>query len=155
MRRTENRPLPAGRLGTGEVFAFSAIATVAGLVVLALLPSGPAAALVAATTFVLYVFVYTPAKRHTWWNTFIGAVPGAMPPLIGWAAAQGTLTLQSLPLFAILFFWQVPPFLAIAWISRDASRRAGLKMLPVHDATGARTLRTMLVHTLALIAASL
>jgi protoheme IX farnesyltransferase len=155
MLRTENRPLPAGRLSIGEVFAFASFVTAAGLIVLALLPSGPAAALVAATTFVLYVFVYTPAKRRTWLNTFIGAVPGAMPPLIGWAAARGTLTLESLPLFAILFFWQVPHFLAIAWIYRDDYRRAGLKMLPVHDAGGSRTLRTMVLHTLALIAASL
>jgi protoheme IX farnesyltransferase len=155
MRRTENRPLPAGRLTASEVFAFAALATAGGLALLALLPTGPAAALVAGATFALYVFLYTPAKRHTWWNTFIGAVPGAMPPLIGWAAACGTLTLQSLPLFAILFFWQVPHFLAIAWIYRDDYRRAGLKMLPVHDATGGRTLRTMILHTLLLIAASL
>src|SRR5262249_62083377 len=111
--------------------------------------------LVAGTPFVLYVFVYTPAKRQTWWNTFIGAVPGAMPPLIGWAAARGTLTLESLPLFAILFFWQVPHFLAIAWIYRDDYRRAGLKMLPVLDPTGVRTVRTMALNTLLLLAASL
>jgi protoheme IX farnesyltransferase len=154
MLRTENRPLPAGRIGAREVYAVAGSATLTGLVLLSLLPNA-AAAVVAGVTFVLYVFIYTPAKRWTWLNTFIGAVPGAMPPLIGWAAARGTLTLDSLPLFAILFFWQVPHFLAIAWMYRDDYRRAGLRMLPVIDASGTRTARTMLMHTLALIAASL
>ncbi len=154
MLRTENRPLPAGRIGSREVGAVAGSATLIGLMLLSLLPNAAAAA-VAGVTFMLYVFIYTPAKRWTWLNTFIGAVPGAMPPLIGWAAARGTLTFDSLPLFAILFFWQVPHFLAIAWIYRDDYRRAGLRMLPVIDASGARTARTMLVHTLALIAASL
>lgn len=155
MKRTATRPLPAGRLTTTEVVLFGLLTTVAGLAVLMFLPSGPAAAIVAAVTFVLYVFAYTPAKRRTWWNTFIGAVPGATPPLIGWAAARGSLGLESWPLFLILFFWQVPHFMAIAWIYRDEYRRAGLKMLPVIDPTGARTSRTMIGHTLLLIAASL
>ncbi len=155
MHRTENRPLPAGRISGSEVWAFGSIITLAGLVCLATLPTGPAAAIVAGTTFVLYIFAYTPAKRVTWLNTFIGAVPGAMPPLIGWAAARGTLTVQALPLFAILFFWQIPHFLAIAWIYRDDYRRGGLKMLPSEDATGNRTVRTMLLHTIALIVVSL
>src|SRR5262249_5358084 len=93
MQRTENRPLPAGRLGVTEVVSFGLLTTVGGLICLMFLPRGPAAAIVAGTTFVLYVFAYTPAKRRTWMNTFIGAVPGALPPLIGWAAARGTLTL--------------------------------------------------------------
>jgi len=155
MERTENRPLPAGRIGKPEATAFVVATTVTGLACLLMLPSGPAAAIVAAATFVLYVFAYTPAKRTTWLNTFIGAVPGAAPPLIGWAAAKGTLGWEALPLFAILFFWQIPHFLAIAWIYRDDYRRAGLKMLPVLDPSGRRTARTMILHTLALLAASL
>ena len=155
MHRTENRPLPAGRISVSEVWAFGTVVTVAGLICLGTLPTGPAAAIVAGTTFALYVFLYTPAKRRTWLNTFIGAVPGAMPPLIGWAAARGTLTVQALPLFAILFFWQIPHFLAIAWIYRDDYRRGGLKMLPSEDATGIRTVRTMLLYTSALFAVSL
>jgi protoheme IX farnesyltransferase len=155
MKRTASRPLPAGRLSLTEVVLFGLLTTVGGLVVLMFLKTGPAAAVVAGLTFVLYVFAYTPAKRRTWWNTFIGAVPGATPPLIGWAAACGTLGPESWPLFLILFFWQVPHFMAIAWIYRDEYRRAGLKMLPVIDPTGTRTSRTMIGHTLLLIAASL
>lgn len=155
MLRTEGRPLPAGRITTGEVLTFGSLMTVGGLVCLAVLPAGPLAAVVAAVTFLLYVFVYTPAKRYTWLNTFVGAVPGALPPLIGWAAARGSLSLESLPLFGILFFWQVPHFLAIAWIYRDDYRRAGLQMLPVIDPTGVRTALHMVLHTLLLIAVSL
>jgi heme o synthase len=155
MERTENRPLPAGRIRKSEAMGFVVATTAIGLVCLLMLPTGPAAALVAAATFVLYVFAYTPAKRTTWLNTFIGAVPGAAPPLIGWAAAKGSLDWEALPLFAILFFWQIPHFLAIAWIYRDDYRRAGLKMLPVLDPTGRRTARIMILHTLFLLAASL
>src|SRR5262245_39295986 len=155
MQRTENRPLPAGRLGITEVVSFGLLSTVGGLICLMFLPSGPAAAIVAGTTFVLYVFAYTPAKRRTWMNTFIGAVPGAMPPLIGWAAARGTLTWDALPLFLILYFWQIPHFMAIAWIYREDYRRAGLQMLPVLDPTGIRTAHTMVGHTLVLVLCSL
>lgn len=155
MQRTENRPLPSGRIRHSEAMGFVIATTLIGLVCLLMVPTGPAAAIVAAATFVLYVFAYTPAKRTTWLNTFIGAVPGAAPPLIGWAAAKGTLAWEALPLFGILFFWQIPHFLAIAWIYRDDYRRAGLKMLPVLDPSGRRTARTMILHTLLLLAASL
>jgi protoheme IX farnesyltransferase len=155
MTRTASRPLPSGRLNLTEVVLFGLLTTVGGMVVLMFLPAGPVAAIVTGVTFVLYVFVYTPAKRHTWWNTFVGAIPGATPPLIGWAAARGTLGAESWPLFLILFFWQIPHFMAIAWIYRDEYRRAGLKMLPVIDPTGTRTARTMIGHTLLLIVASL
>jgi protoheme IX farnesyltransferase len=155
MQRTEGRPLPAGRLGLTEVVLFGLLTTVGGLICLMFLPSGPAAAIVAGTTFVLYVFAYTPAKRRTWLNTFIGAVPGALPPLIGWAAARGTLTLDALPLFLILFFWQIPHFMAIAWIYREDYRRAGLIMLPVLDPAGIRTAHTMVGHAFLLVLASL
>lgn len=155
MERTENRPLPAGRLGAIEVTILGTLVTLVGMICLAVLPTGPAAAVITGATFVLYVFVYTPAKRHTWWNTFIGAVPGALPPLIGWSAATGSLSWAALPLFALLFFWQIPHFLAIAWMYRDDYRRAGLQMLPVLDPAGRRTLTQMLLHTVLLIAASL
>jgi protoheme IX farnesyltransferase len=155
MLRTENRPLPAGRLGSVEVMVFGLLATVVGLAILVFLQSGPAAALVAGASFVLYIFAYTPAKRRTWLNTFIGAVPGALPPLIGWAGMRGTLHWEAGPLFLILFFWQVPHFMAIAWMYRDDYRRAGLKMLPGFDPTGVRTSWTMFGHTILLVAASL
>lgn len=154
MARTENRPLPAGRLRPLEVTVFGTVATLIGMVCLMVLPTGPLAAILAGLTFVLYVFAYTPAKRHTWWNTFIGAVPGALPPLIGWAGAAGSLDWTCAPLFAILFFWQIPHFLAIAWMYRDDYRRAGLIMLPVLDPAGTRTFLHMLIHTVLLIVAS-
>jgi protoheme IX farnesyltransferase len=155
MYRTENRPLPAKRLGSTEVMILGLATTLAGLAILAFLNTGPAAALVAATSFVLYVFAYTPAKRRTWLNTFIGAVPGALPPLIGWAGIRGTLNWEAMPLFLILFFWQVPHFMAIAWIYRDDYRRAGLKMLPNFDPTGVRTTWAMISHMMLLLAVSL
>jgi protoheme IX farnesyltransferase len=155
MQRTENRPLPAKRLSSAEVMILGLTATLAGLAILAFLKSGPAAALVAATSFVLYVFAYTPAKRRIWLNTFIGAIPGALPPLIGWAGIRGTLNWEAMPLFLILFFWQVPHFMAIAWIYRDDYRRAGLKMLPNFDPTGVRTTWAMISHMTLLLAVSL
>src|SRR5579864_953867 len=155
MHRTENRPLPAKRLSSTEVMILGLAVTLAGLAILAFLKSGPAAALVAAASFVLYVFAYTPAKRPTWLNTFIGAVPGALPPLIGWAGIRGTLNWEVLPLFLILFFWQVPHFMAIAWMYRDDYRRAGLKMLPNFDPTGVKTSLAMISHMMLLLAVSL
>ena len=115
----------------------------------------PWAALVAAFTFVSYVFIYTPLKRLTAFNTLIVAVPGALPPVIGWAAARGELSMEALALFLILFLWQVPHFLAIAWIYRDDYARAGLKMLPVLDHDGVCTSRQMVTYCLALIPVSL
>jgi protoheme IX farnesyltransferase len=155
MKRTENRPLPAGRLQPLEAAAFGAGLGLVGLVYLAVALPQPLAALVAAFTFASYVFVYTPLKRVTSLNTLIGAVPGALPPLIGWAAVRGSLDGPAVALFAILFFWQVPHFLAIAWIYRDDYGRAGLRMLPVGDRGGKLTGRQMVNYCLALIAASL
>jgi protoheme IX farnesyltransferase len=155
MPRTEMRPLPAGRLSFGEVFIVGSMVTIFGLVLLLALPSGPLAAIVTGLTFVIYVAVYTPLKRLTWLNTFVGALPGAAPPLIGWAAVRGTLDWASVPLFAILFFWQIPHFLAIAWMYRNEYRDAQLKMLPCLDPTGIRTTRAMILNTVFLIAASL
>ena len=100
-----------------------------------------AAALVAAITFVTYVAVYTPLKTITPFNTHVGAIPGALPPVIGWCAVTGTVGWDAVALFLILLFWQLPHFMAIAWMYRQDYGRAGLKMIPVDDPTGARTSR--------------
>jgi protoheme IX farnesyltransferase len=115
----------------------------------------PWAVLVAGFTFFSYVFVYTPLKRLTPLNTLVGAVPGALPPVIGWTAVRGALDVEAVALFAIVFFWQVPHFLAIAWIYREDYGRAGLRMLTVADRGGRRTGRQMVTYCLALTAASL
>jgi protoheme IX farnesyltransferase len=154
MRRTENRPLPAGRLQPLEVLLFGLGLGGAGLVYLALLVQ-PLAVLVAGVTFASYVLVYTPLKRMTTLNTLVGAVPGALPPVIGWAAMRGTLGPEVLALFLILFVWQVPHFLAIAWIYRDDYARAGLRMLPVLDRRGRATGVQMVSYCLVLIPVSL
>jgi protoheme IX farnesyltransferase len=155
MRRTENRPLPAGRLQPLEVLVFGAGLGAAGVLYLALALPRPAAALVAAVTFALYVGVYTPLKARTPLNTLVGAVPGAMPPVIGWAAVRGDVGGEALTLFLILFLWQVPHFLAIAWIYRDEYARAGLRMLPGTDPSGRRTGQNMVTYCLALVPVSL
>jgi protoheme IX farnesyltransferase len=155
MRRTENRPLPAGRLYPSEVLLFGCGLGLAGIVYLATALDHPWAAVVAAVTFLSYVCVYTPLKRWTTLNTLVGAVPGALPPVIGWTALRGSLGLDALALFGIVFLWQVPHFLAIAWIYRDDYARARLRMLPVNDRSGVRTGRTMLIYTAALLLVSL
>jgi len=155
MRRTENRPLPAGRLTTGEVLIFGMGLGIVGLVYLALALPTPWAAVVAGVTFLSYVFVYTPLKSRTTLNTLIGAVPGALPPVIGWVAVRGSLELPIVALFLILFLWQVPHFLAIAWLYRDDYARAGMRMLPVVDRCGRLTGGTMVIYCLALLAVSL
>ncbi len=154
MRRTQDRPLPSGRLQPRTVLAVGVGAAVGGLLYLALAVNALAAGL-GALTFVTYVFVYTPLKRVTWLNTAVGAIPGALPPLIGWAAARGELTLGAFVLFAIQGLWQVPHFMAIAWIYRDEYAKAGFKMLPVLDPEGRRTSRQTLFHALALLPVSL
>ena len=128
MPRTANRPLPAGRLQPWEVLVLGCALCGGGLVEL-LAARQPLAAGLGTLALVSYVFVYTPLKKRTTLNTLIGAVPGAVPPLIGWAAARGRLDTGALALFLIVFLWQVPHFLAIAWIYRDDYRRAGFRML--------------------------
>jgi protoheme IX farnesyltransferase len=155
MRRTENRPLPAGRLQPLEVLLFGLGLGIGGVLYLAIALPQPLAALVAALTFLLYVFVYTPLKRRTSLNTLVGAVPGALPPVIGWTASRGSFDLSAGALFLILFLWQVPHFLAIAWIYRVDYGQAGLCMLPVVDRDGAMSGRQMVTYCLALISASL
>jgi heme o synthase len=154
MLRTRNRPLPAGRLQPWEARGFAALLTGAGLVLL-LWWSGPLAAGVALATWTSYLFVYTPLKPRSSLATLAGAVPGALPPVIGWAAARHSLDGGAFVLFAILFLWQIPHFLAIAWLYRDDYALAGFPMLPVLDREGTLTGRQAVVHSLALLVVSL
>lgn len=138
MWRTANRPLPAGRVTPEEALGFGWTLGVGGVVyLLAALPT-PGAAIAAGLTFALYVGVYTPLKRLTSWNTVVGAVPGALPPVIGWVAARGTLDAGGLALFAILFVWQLPHFYSIAWMHRADYARGGMVMLPILDGPDGR-----------------
>jgi protoheme IX farnesyltransferase len=155
MQRTRYRPLPAGRLHPAEVLRFGVLMACAGLVCLATLVN-PLTGFLAVVTLATYVFVYTPLKRMTTFNTLVGAVPGALPPVMGWAAASGAINLEAGALFLILFLWQFPHFWAIAWIYRDDYARAGLRMVPVLDRGGGHmTGRLMVHHCLVLIPASL
>ncbi|HZU38994.1 MAG TPA: heme o synthase [Gemmataceae bacterium] len=155
MRRTENRPLPAGRIRPIEAATMGLLLGVAGIVYLAATLPQPLAALLGGLTFVCYVFVYTPLKRRTTLNTLIGAIPGALPPVIGWAAIRGSIDREAVVLFSIIFLWQVPHFLAIAWIYREDYHRAGLRMLPDQPGGAAVAGRQMVVYSAALLATSL
>ncbi len=154
MRRTAGRPLPSGRLQPNTVLIYGAFCSAVGLVWLALAVN-LLTSLLGAVTLVCYLFIYTPLKRVTWLNTAIGAVPGALPPLMGWTAARNDLSAEGWVLFAILCFWQLPHFLAIAWIYRDEYAKAGFVMLPVVDTEGFRTGRQAVSHTLGLLPISL
>ena len=154
MRRTQDRPLPSGRLSPQAVLIIGGICAGAGLVCLALAVN-PLTAMLGAITLTSYVFIYTPLKRVTTLNTAIGAIPGALPPLMGWTAARGEMSVEGWSLFAIVCFWQLPHFLAIAWMYRDEYAKAGFVMLPVVDTTGERTGRQAFCHTLGLLPVSL
>jgi protoheme IX farnesyltransferase len=154
MRRTQNRPLPSGKLQPATVAIFGGAISVAGLIYLALAVNLLTSVL-GAVTLVSYLFIYTPLKRVTWLNTAIGAIPGALPPLMGWTAARNELSGEGWALFAILFFWQLPHFFAIAWMYRDEYARAGFKMLSCEDADGRRTAEQSISNTLALFIVSL
>jgi protoheme IX farnesyltransferase len=154
MRRTMTRPLPAGRLRPAEVLLFGIAITVVGLAWLALSVNLLTAGLALATV-VSYVLLYTPMKRLSTLNTVIGGIPGALPPVMGWAAARGTLGPEAIVLFGILFFWQMPHFLALAWMYRRDYERAGYKMLTVLDPDGASTSRQILLYTAGLLPISL
>jgi protoheme IX farnesyltransferase len=138
MQRTRSRPVPAGRMRPTEAIVIGGVLSIFGVIYLALICNVLSAAL-AAVTIVVYVFGYTPLKLVSTFNTALGAVPGALPPVIGWAAARGTLDAGAWMLFAILFFWQLPHFFAIAWMYRDDYARAGFQMISTDDATGARS----------------
>ncbi|MFO0798057.1 MAG: heme o synthase [Gemmataceae bacterium] len=151
MFRTLKRPLPAGRMSPSEALAFGVGLGAVGLCYLfATLPA--AAGVAAAATFVSYVWVYTPLKTVTVWNTVVGAVPGALPPVIGWAAACGwEKPGGAFALFWVIFVWQLPHFFAIAWMYRDDYARGGLRMLPHIDPTGSKTAWAMVLTCVALI----
>jgi heme o synthase len=138
MNRTRNRPLVAGRMHHLEALTFGLTLAVLGVGYLYIALPSPAAAIAAALTAVLYVCVYTPLKRHTTWNTVIGAIPGALPPVIGWCGATGGIAAPGWALFAILFVWQLPHFYSIAFMYRDDYARGGMKMLPVIDTADGR-----------------
>jgi len=154
MLRTRNRPIPAGRLRGSEALAFGLALTLAGLGVLRFGAGGLAAA-VALLTWATYLFAYTPLKTRTSLSTIVGAFPGALPPVIGWTAARGQLEPGAVVLFAILFLWQIPHFLAIAWIYREDYARGGLPMLPVLDPAGVLTGRQAVANSFALLLVSL
>jgi protoheme IX farnesyltransferase len=154
MRRTAGRPLPSGRLAAGPALVFGMALSLAGFLELCLgvnLLSG----LIGAFTLGSYLFVYTPMKQRTWWSTTVGAIPGAMPPMIGYAAAAGVITREAWVLFAILFIWQFPHFYAIAWMYKEDYRRAGIRMLPVVEPDCRSTARQIVIYGVALIPVSL
>ncbi|HSE43508.1 MAG TPA: heme o synthase [Acidobacteriota bacterium] len=154
MRRTENRPIPSGRLTSIQALSFGAILSAAGLLYLVIFVN-PLTSALAAVTLVLYLFAYTPLKRKTSLCTVVGAIPGAIPPMMGWTAVQGSIGFQALWLFSILFLWQLPHFLAIGWLYRDDYARGGFPMLSVTDTECTQTSRQVIVNTIALIAVSL
>jgi protoheme IX farnesyltransferase len=154
MRRTSTRPVPQGRLGANEGTWFGVLVTSAGLIELTFGVNSMAAA-VALATSASYVLAYTPLKTRTSLATLVGAVPGALPPVIGWAAATGDITLPALVLFGIVFFWQMPHFLAIAWMYRDDYAHAGIPLLPVLEPDGRRTGQQALLYATALWPVSL
>ena len=154
MRRTRTRPIASGRLETSEGLWFGVALSAAGLVQLAVGVNLISAA-TAALTLGSYVLVYTPLKRRSSLATLVGGIPGALPPVIGWAAATGTLALPALVLFGIVFFWQMPHFLAIAWLYRDDYAAAGIPLLPVLEPDGRRTGRQALLYSAALWPVSL
>jgi protoheme IX farnesyltransferase len=154
MRRTADRPLPSGRMQPDTVLVFGGFCSMAGLIYLAfavnLLTS-----LLGGITLASYVFIYTPLKRLTWLNTAVGAIPGALPPVMGWTAVRNELTGEGWALFAILYFWQIPHFLAIAWMYREEYAKAGFVMLPAVDPDGSRTGGQAIRYTLGLLTVSL
>lgn len=153
MLRTRHRPLPAGKVTPSSAMSFGLALILGGVAILALQVNLLTAFLALLAAF-LYVIVYTPLKRLTWLNTTLGAIPGALPPVGGWAAATGELDLGAGALFAILFAWQHPHFYAIAWIFRDDYRRGGFRMLPTVDEDGRRTCRHIIGFSVLLLIVS-
>jgi protoheme IX farnesyltransferase len=154
MRRTRMRPLPDQRVAPGEAAIFGGVLSAAGLGILALATNWLAAGL-ALATLAIYVLVYTPMKRTSTLSTLVGAVPGALPAVIGWSAARGDISIGGWTLFAIVFLWQIPHFMAIAWMYRDDYRRAGFPMLPVIEPDGLRTGQQALLYAAALVPVSI
>lgn len=154
MRRTETRPLPSGKLQPRQALRFGIALSVIATVYLAVFVN-PLSAALGVLTFAAYLFAYTPLKTRTTMSTIIGAFPGAMPPFIGWVAANGQITIEAWVLFAILFLWQFPHFLAIAWMYRDDYARAGIRMLPVVEPDGRITGQQIIAYTVLLVPVSL
>jgi len=154
MKRTEHRPLPAGRIQPQEALLFGIVLGIAGVSYLAILTNWVAVVL-SILTLVSYLAIYTPLKRKTPFATVVGGIPGALPPLIGWAVVRGGVSMEAWSLFFILFFWQMPHFLSLAWMYRKDYARAGYKLLVVLDQTGDVTSRQILVYCCALVPASL
>lgn len=154
MTRTRNRPLADGRVSPASAFWFGLALCALGLLQLALLVN-MLSAVVAFATLVTYVLVYTPMKRVTSFSTVVGAVPGALPAVIGWAAATNTLSREAWLLFAIIFLWQMPHFLALAWLFREEYERAGFPVLPVVEPSGRSTAKQTVLYTAALLPVSL
>jgi protoheme IX farnesyltransferase len=153
MRRTRERPFPSKRITGRAGFAFSSLLTLAGLATLTVFTNGLTVGL-AFASWAVYLFVYTPMKPLSTLNTIVGAVSGAIPPVMGWTAATGELGAGAWVLFSILFIWQIPHFLAIAWIYREDYENGGFRMLPVVDPTGRATFRIAVVYCLGLLPAS-
>lgn len=138
MHRTRTRPIPAGRMLPRDALILGCLLSIAGIVYLSV-ACNSLSAILAAATIIIYIFAYTPLKRVSTFNTLIGAIPGALPPVVGWAAASGRVDIGAWSLFAILFFWQMPHFFAIAWMYREDYARAGFEMISKDDKTGARS----------------
>ena len=154
MRRTQGRPLPSGQLDPTRALLFASAISIAGFVEL-VFGANLLTGLLGLFTLLTYLFIYTPLKQRSPHCTTIGAIPGAMPPLIGYAAASGTLTWEAWALFAILFVWQFPHFYAIAWMYREDYERAGIRMLPVVEPDGESTARRIVLYSMALLPISL
>jgi protoheme IX farnesyltransferase len=154
MRRTRARPLPSGRIAPGRAKAFAIVLSIAGLAQLALAVNLLAAA-VALATLLTYTVFYTPLKKRTSLATVVGGVPGALPPMIGWAAVRDNLSVEAWILFGIVFLWQMPHFLAIAWMYREDYKRAGFPLLPIVEPDGGSTGRQAVIYAAALLPVSL
>ncbi len=154
MQRTRMRPLPDGRITPSDARTFGLLLSVAGLILLTVFSSW-LASLLALATLITYLFIYTPMKRRSPIATLVGAIPGALPPLIGWTASHGNIALGGLSLFLIVFLWQIPHFMAIAWMYRDDYGAAGFPMLPVIDPTGTRAGHQAVGYAAALLPVSL
>ena len=154
MRRTASRPLPSGVLQPGRALVFGVVLAIAGAIDL-YLAAGLLASGLGVLTCLSYLLAYTPLKKRTVWATFVGAFPGAVPPMIGWVAATGSLDRGAWLLFGILFLWQFPHFYAISWMYREDYARAGIMMLPVVDREGKRTFRQIILYAAGLVRVSL
>ena len=154
MYRTKNRALPMGKLSEMEAIIFGILISASGFLVL-WFGLNFLTAVLGLLTLLSYIMVYTPLKQKTATNTWLGGITGALPPVMGWVAARGQLEWEVLPIFALLYFWQLPHFFAIAWMYRDDYKRGGFKMLSHYDKTGKRTAMQMLINCGMLYAASL